>query len=176
MSFQISNFCISQRCQPHLIQNITCHSVLDYQWTNYTLFHTEWTTFLAEGCSTCQGSHGLCYAPSKTAREAERSRCFSRARGAAVSADIHPRQLWDGAVTPGTSAWTTRSLAGHVCPHRAACSPGGQNGASSRRGERERRGVNRFTCQYEGNQLVVVKVLKNTYDDRRSSSTGEAGN
>lgn len=77
MSFQISNFCISQRCQPHLIQNITCHSVLDYQWTNYTLFHTEWTTFLTEGCSTRQGSHGLCYAPSKTAGEAEPSRCFT---------------------------------------------------------------------------------------------------
>lgn len=103
-------------------------------------------------------------------------RCFTCARGAAMSADIHPRQLWGGAVTPGTSAWTTRSLAGHVCPHRAACSPGRQIGASNRRGEREQQGVNRFTCQYEGNQLVVLRVLKNTYDDRRSSSTGEAGN
>ena len=68
------------------------------------------------------------------------------------------------------------SVAGGVCPHSAACSLERQNGALSRREEREQQGVNRFACPYEENRLMALTALKNTHDDSRSSSTGEAEN
>jgi len=73
------------------------------------LFHpNEWPS-LPKGCSICQGSHGFCYAPSKTAWEAE-PWCLTCTHGAMLSADIYPQQLWVGAMPPGTSAWTAQPL------------------------------------------------------------------
>lgn len=71
---------------------------------------------------------------------------------------------------------SSASVAGGVCPHSAACFLERQNGALSRRGEREEQGVNGFTCQYEENWLMALRALKNTHDDSRSSSIGEAEN
>ena len=79
-------------------------------------------TFLTKGCSICQGSHSFCYAPSKRAWEAK-PWCFTCARGAVVSADIYLQQLWDGAVPPGTSAWTAWPLWLAVSAHTALPAP-----------------------------------------------------
>lgn len=44
-----------KRCQPHLIQH---NNILYYLWVYYTIFHIQYTTFLAKGCSICQEGKG----------------------------------------------------------------------------------------------------------------------
>lgn len=71
---------------------------------------------------------------------------------------------------------SSASVAGQLSPHNMACFFEWQNEALSRREKRGQQGVNRGTHQYEENWLMVLRALKNTHDDSRSSWTGEAEN
>lgn len=104
-------------------------------------------TFLAKGCSVCQGSCRFCSAPSKTARDAEPQR-FPCTHSAMASADIYPQQLWGRAVPPGSSAGHLNLCGWRCLPTQHWLLPWKARQSLEEKGrEREQQGVRRFICQ-----------------------------
>lgn len=87
---------------------------------------------------------------------------------------VVPTCLWT--FTCSSSGTEPELAFSHLSPHNIACSFEWQNEALSRREKRGQQGINRYMHQYEENWLMVLRALKNTHDDSRSSLTGEAEN